>query len=380
MAPVSNVCNFKKEPSSTRTYILSINIQNAETADIILEKSASGKLVRLEESSVLNDHTISASFTDSQNNIGKLNIELNNESIFLSTTIEQKNDELSIGNQDLIFQLVNKSDRPIEKSITVDTLIQWATNKTYLGSLSQAGYQVEFSKTMTAGGGINKHLAAYQIKNTKISLLLADFDLARTSSYVDMEKNRLDDFYIVGIIAPASVAIPQKAGKTASIYEDNNILYIPKVQEFVLNSNIESLSPEYCVYFTFDEEDTGTAINGDTMVGITSKILIGENFDWVERELKKSFMKSSVIAQFKDSHQKSSQEYAVHASVEAMHQNMSLICVMCNCPDCTDKYYYFKNDATTGKTQLITELLSDNNYLQTDLWKSHPEFFKEFIE
>ena len=203
-----------------------INIQNAETADIILEKSASGKLVRLEESSVLNDHTISASFTDSQNNIGKLNIELNNESIHLSTTIEQKNDELSIGNQDLTFQLVNKSDRPIEKSITADTLIQWATNKTYLGSLSQAGYQVEFSKTMTAGGGINKHFAAYQIKNTKISLLLADFDLARTSSYVDMEKNRLDDFYIVGIIAPASVAIPQKTGKTASIYEDNNILSI----------------------------------------------------------------------------------------------------------------------------------------------------------
>ena len=140
-----------------------INIQNAETADIILEKSVSGKLVRLEESSVLNDHTISASFTDSQNNVGKLNIELKDESIHLSTTVEQKNDELSIGNQDLTFQLVNKSDRPIEKSITSDTLIQWATNKTYLGSLSQAGYQVEFSKTMTAGGGINEHLAAYQI-------------------------------------------------------------------------------------------------------------------------------------------------------------------------------------------------------------------------
>lgn len=357
-----------------------INIQNAETADIILEKSASGKLVRLEESSVLNDHTISASFTDSQNNVGKLNIELKDESIHLSTTVEQKNDELSIGNQDLTFQLVNKSDRPIEKSITSDTLIQWATNKTYLGSLSQAGYQVEFSKTMTAGGGINKHLASYQIKNTKISLLLADFDLARTSSYVDMEKNRLDDFYIVGIIAPASVAIPQKTGKTASIYEDNNILYIPKVQDFNLNSNIESLSPEYCVYFTFDEEDTSTAINGDTMVGITSKILIGENFDWVERELKKSSVESSAIAQFKDSHQKSSQEYAVMAWVEAMHQNISLICVKCNCPNCTNKYYYFKNDATTGETQLITELLSDNDYLQTDLWKNHPEFFKEFLE
>ena len=131
---------------------------------------------------------------------------------------------------------------------------------------------------------------------------------------------------------------------------------------------------------TFDEEDTSTAINGDTMVGITSKILIGENFDWVERELKKSSVESSAIAQFKDSHQKSSQEYAVMAWVEAMHQNISLICVKCNCPNCTNKYYYFKNDATTGETQLITELLSDNDYLQTDLWKNHPEFFKEFLE
>ena len=357
-----------------------INIQNAETADIILEKSVSGKLVRLEESSVLNDHTISASFTDSQNNVGKLNIELKDESIHLSTTVEQKNDELSIGNQDLTFQLVNKSDRPIEKSITSDTLIQWATNKTYLGSLSQAGYQVEFSKTMTAGGGINEHLAAYQIKNTKISLLLADFDLTRTRSYEDMERNRLDDFYIVGIIAPASVAIPQKIGKTASVYENNNVLYIPKVQDFMLNSDIESQSPEYCVYFTFDEDDTSTAINGDTMVGITSKILIGENFDWVGQELKKSSLESSALAQFKDSHQKSSQEYSVYASVEAMHQNISLICVTCNCPDCTNKYYYFKNNATTGETQFITELLYDSDYFQTDLWKSHPEFFKEFLE
>lgn len=207
-------------------------------------------MVRFEESSVLNDHTISASFTDSQNNVGKLNIELNNECIHLSTTIEQENEELSIGNQDLTFQLINKSDRPIEKSITADTLIQWATNKTYLNSLSQAGYQVEFSKTMTAGGGINKHLAAYQIKNTKISLLLADFDLAHTSSHIDMGNNLLKDFYIVGIIAPANVAIPQKVGKLASIYEENKVLYIPNVQDFVLNSDVESQSPEYCVFFS----------------------------------------------------------------------------------------------------------------------------------
>lgn len=134
------------------------------------------------------------------------------------------------------------------------------------------------------------------------------------------------------------------------------------------------------MYFTFDEDDTSTAINGDTMVGITSKILIGENFDWVGQELKKSSLESSAIAQFKDSHQKSSQEYSVYASVEAMHQNISLICVTCNCPDCTNKYYYFKNNATTGETQFITELLYDSDYFQTDLWKSHPEFFEEFLE
>lgn len=99
--------------------------------------------------------------------------------------------------------------------------------------------------------------------------------------------------HIVGIIAPASVAIPQKIGKTASVYENNNVLYIPKVQDFMLNSDIESQSPEYCVYFTFDEDDTSTAINSDTMVGITSKILIGENYDWVGQELKKSSLESS---------------------------------------------------------------------------------------
>lgn len=236
-----------------------INIQNAATADFIVEKTENGKKVRIEESAELNNRTIGASFIDSQNNSGKITIVLDNESINVTTVIDNENETFSVGNQNVSFKVIDKCDRPIEQSVTSDILMQWTENKTYLDSLKQAGYPMEFYKTVTAGGGINEHFAVYKIKNTDIKLLLADFDLASTYSYLEIENNILKDFYIVGIIAPAEVAIPQKIDNISRVYEEHNVLYIPKVEEFMLNQ-FDSNSVEYCTYFGFDENLSETTI------------------------------------------------------------------------------------------------------------------------
>ena len=366
---------YLSEDKSVSFYI---NIQDAATVNLILEKTINGQKVRIEESSVLDNHTITASFTDSENNIGEMTITLNNNDINLITTLESESEPLSIGNLNLTFLLSQRSDRPMEHKITSETLQQWMTNRTSLGELNRTGYQLEFYKTMTAGGGINNHFAGYQIVNTDIKLLLADFDLSSAKSHNDMEKYPLDDFYIVGVIAPVELVCPQEIGGTPHVYDENKILYAPNVQDFILMSDLESGSPEYCVFFTFNESEANAVIDSNSMIGITSQVLIGNNFSWVERDLKENFIEVSVLSQFKKSHSETTQYYA-GATVVAEKSNMALICVTCNCPDCTNKYYYYKKNTETSEIRFVTELLNNSYIGQIDMWENYPELFDEFL-
>lgn len=363
--------------SIDKTITFYINIQNASTADIIVEKTENNKKVRLEESAKLNNRTISASFIDSQNNSGKITITLDNESIYVTTVLDNENETFSIGNQNVIFKVIDKSDRPIEQSVTSDILMQWTENKTYLDNLKQAGYQIEFYKTVTAGGGTNEHFAVYKIKNTDIKLLLADFDLASTYSYLEIENNILKDFYVVGIIAPAEVAVPQKIGNISRVDEENNILYIPKVDEFMLNG-LDSNSVEYCTYFSFNESSSETTIGNDTLIGITSKALIGENLNLVKEYLIRDFSSASAISQFKATHSDSTQNYYIGGFVEASNVSSDLICVECRCPDCQYKYYFYKHNHITGKTEFVTEIFDDSDSFSGGVSIKYPELFEEF--
>ena len=366
---------YLSEDKSVSFYI---NIQNSATANLILEKTTNGQKVRTEESSILVGHTITASFTDSENNIGEMTITLNNDDIHLITRLESESKPLSIGNLNLTFLLSQRSDRPMKQRITSETLMQWMTNQTSLSNLKQAGYQVEFDKNMTAGGGINNHFAGYIINNTDVKLLVADFDLSSARSHSDIEKYPLEDFYIVGVIAPAELVCPQETGGTPHVYDESKILYAPNVQDFMLMSDFESGSPEYCVFFSFSESEANAGIDSNSMIGITSQALIGNNFSWVERDLKEKFINASVLSQFKKAHSETTQYYA-DATVVAEKSNMALICVTCRCPDCTNKYYYYKKNTETSEIRFVTELLNNSYIAQIDIWKNYPKLFEEFL-
>jgi len=355
-----------------------INIQNAASAEIAVEKTAQqGKKISVRESAVLDGRVITVVYTDSQDNAGKMTVTLDNDIIKLKTVSESENDGLSIGNLDIAFLLEQRSDRPMEPDVNHETIMQWLTAKTTLSDLKQSGYNVEFSKNMESAGGVNDHFSVYLIDNTDIKLLLADFDLSETKSYNDIKNLILDDYYIVGIIAPESIAVPQKTGEGSGVYGENGILYAVNVQDFVLEPETEM---EYCVSFTFNENALDDAVSDNSAVGVTSKALIGDNLNWVEKSLKESYVETSAVVQFKKTHSQMSQGYYIWAAIAAEKSDKALVCVMCNCPDCNNKYYYYKHDVLTDETKFIVEVSGDGEYLQTDIWKNYPDFFNEFLE
>lgn len=249
-----------------------INIQDAATANLILEKTTDGQKVRTEESSVLNNHIITVSFTDSQNNAGKMTITLNNDDIHLTTMLESESEVLSIGNLDLTFLLVQKSDRPMEKGVTSETLIQWMTNRTSLNDLNQAGYQVEFVRIWRMGGGTSECAKVYRIVNTDLKLLVCNFDLSKLEHiyvYGDEERYRLDNYFICGVIAPAKLACPKKIGQNLSFFKEGTILYYPNATDF--HEGMHSFFE-----FSYGEENNSETIQADSLIGITSKKLIGD--------------------------------------------------------------------------------------------------------
>lgn len=359
-----------------------INIQNSATANIIIERtSVQGKKVSVKEASTLNNNTITATYTDSQNNTGEMYIVLNNDDIHLKTSeIETNMKSLSLGNLDVTFQLSQRSDRPIEQGVDNEAIIQWLTAKTSLSDLKQSGYQLDFDSNLTSGGGTNDHFVVYSIVNTDIKLLLADFDLSTTTSYDDMESHALSDFYIVGIIATASIVSSQKLGKASCVYNDNDILYATNVQNFILMSDPLGNSPEYCISYSFDENRIGDKITENSVVGITSKNLIGQNFNWVEESLKEKHSEALVAANFNKSHLSAAQNYYTLATIVAKQQNIYLICVHCNSPQIYNKYYYYKSNILTGEVQFITELTGDSDYSTIDLWKNYPDLFGDFLK
>lgn len=350
-----------------------INIQNAATADLILEKTASdGKKVRAEESAELNNHSISAFFTDSESNTGEITVTLNNDSIHVTTLVQSDSTAFSVGNLDLTFLVAQRSDRPMEQSITSETLNQWLLNRTSLSELRQAGYQIEKYKDMTSGGAINEHLDAYQIQNTDIKLLMADFDLSFVKSYDDIEKYPLDDFYIVGVIAPAGIACPQEIRQSPRVYEENDILYASNVQDFELMSDDWQI--EYCIGFTFSDTDIDKSIGDNSLMGLTSKMLIGDNFNWVVSDLSNMFLQNVAVSQFRITYQISSEENITSFIVEE-NSNAVLISINYN-----QIVYYYRGDKNIGEIEFITEISCNSGADESDtLWKNYPDLFSEFL-
>lgn len=359
---------YLSEDKSVSFYI---NIQDAATANLILEKTINGQKVRTEESSVLVGHTITASFTDSENNTGEMTITLNNDDIHLITSIESESEPLSIGDLNLIFLLSQRSDRPLEQGVTSETLIQWMTNRTSLSDLNQAGYQLEYFK-VSAGFGAAENspwFSGYKIVNTDIKLLLSNVDWSRAKNVNDTQNNLLDDFYIVSVIAPAELACPQKLGDAAFVYKENNVVYALNVIDFIVYER-------YHFFFLFaDDNIKDTTIGNDSMVGMTSQILAGRDFDNMAEDLLQIFLEESALSQFRNTYQPREDVYITPTIVQ-QKSDIVLIGI-----DYEQHVYYYRGNKDTGEVQFMADIPCDtsNSRLQWTEWRNYPELFGEFL-
>ena len=274
---------YQSSDSNTFFYI---NIQDGKTAELILERiEKQSAKVRVKESAELVDNTIKLSFTDSQSNTGNMTVILNDDNIIVKTVTESANNSVSIGDLDLIFLVKDKGDRPIESEVNADTIFTWLSKRTYLNDLKQSGYDLNFVKIMTAGGGTFNHAKVYKIANTDIQVMVMDFDLSTTQSFNEIEVKKINDYAIVGVAAPANLVCPQKIGENSQLYVENDILYVPNMEYWQLSNCLSDYTLEYCV--AFETNQGAEIIDKSSIVGMTSKCLIGEyNFGWLVEQQK----------------------------------------------------------------------------------------------
>ncbi|MDD6094766.1 MAG: hypothetical protein PUC29_03375 [Clostridia bacterium] len=355
-----------------------INIQNGKTVEVFLERLVDGnKKVRLEESTTLTDDEFELSFIDSQSNSGKIKIKLIDTGIVITTSMENTLETISIGNIDLEFSLQQRTDTPEERDISSDIITSWMRERITLNELKQSGYEIEFVRMMPAGGGINEHAKTYRIANTDIQLLVMDFDLSKTTDYDAMSNNLLDDYAVCAVIAPAEVIAPQDIGKSGNIYQESDILYYPGVTSFQLTGG-----PGYSVDF-YKEITAMNTIQKDTLIGVTSKILMGEyNYDSLYNSLRKETLSNSIIIDFSarkniDIEVQSSNEPECYI-LQENDENILVAAFMWGQSTVT---YYTGNlkslNYSLVKTIDVGFPISGSDAL--DEWKKYPEDFGEFI-
>ncbi len=259
-------------------FTLYINVHNANTVSATIEHLVAGsRRVSLEVENQLEGNKFQAVYIDSQGNAGTVTLILSNDRILLTTTTVGDS-ELSMGNTQMEFLLSQRTDKPLHKEITAEDLRSWLTQRTFLSDLKQSGIELEFARETVAGGGTNIHAVVYTIANTDIQLMLMDFDLTKTHNYDEIEENLLDDYYVVGLIAPAALLCESKIGQTAKLYLEGDILYAINVASFRLTITVDN-SPEYCVAFFGDATDF--RVNADTLVGAVSNQALGDfNFQY----------------------------------------------------------------------------------------------------
>uniref|UniRef100_UPI0040272A8B toll/interleukin-1 receptor domain-containing protein n=1 Tax=Eubacterium sp. TaxID=142586 RepID=UPI0040272A8B len=357
---------YKNEDVSCSLYL---NIIDSQSAEFIFEKSLDGKVVRVEETATIVDNTISAKYIDSLSNEGDISLALLNDKVEIDVTTNIKTGNLYLGDIHVAFSLTKKTDRPMNKEVTRETILSWMTNLTYVEDLKTAGYELEYidhSDQYDFSLGIQ-----YKIVNTDVTIITEDYDLSKYTA-IQQDKPKLKDNAIFAVIAPAVLVCPEKIGQTSPVFLENDIAYVPNVTN--IDDSQEALD------FVADEEleyeqtlkKSFFSVTKDSFVGIVSKKLFGaEQYNHVIESRQNHYYKVMFVEQnsIKDSYE--------HIKLVSKKSNAALVCIRDHSSkNFNDKYY--KMNLSTFKADFITQLVSPNDY-EYENWKNYPELFSEFL-
>lgn len=377
---------YVSEDASCSLYL---NIIDSQSAEFIFEKSLDSKVVRVEETATIVDNTISAKYIDSLSNEGDISLALLNDKVEVDVTTNIKAGNLYLGDIHVVFSLTQKTDRPMTKKVTKETILSWMTNLTYVEDLKTAGYELEYidhSDQYDFSFGTQ-----YKIANTDVTIITSNWDLSQYTNQQDSPK--LKDNAIFAVIAPAALVCPEKIGQTGPVFLENDIAYVPNMTNFFDGNYDENTEKNY---FNFGDGDDNLRTNtmqylpeqnffnviNDSFVGITSSKLLGiDNYNHLI-EFHKNYY---YITMFVHTNTIESHPDASDASIKIISKksDLALVCVREHIVqnDGWISYYnskYYKMNLSTFKADFIIqfERIDDYNY---EIWKNYPELFEEFL-
>jgi len=210
-----------------------------------------GNKCTITEMGLFEDGLLSVRYTDSEGNEGNAIISFADCGLKVVIENTVTNSSVFIPDEQIVFEITEKSDAPILKTPDFAALSDMLTSITTLKDLRRIGYEYEYDQPLYRSNSEVR----YVFSNTSISF-------AGYSYNIDTGKE-VDDDIIYGIEAPASIVAPEYIGKNDSPFVIGHLLYIPKatmdVGDYLDETGHYTIRP-----FILDNSE-GT-INGDTVI------------------------------------------------------------------------------------------------------------------
>ena len=370
---------------------LYLNIVDCKTAEFVFEKTVDKKLVKIEESMVVENNKFKGKYTDNINNEGNVLVKLSNQAITVKITTTTEGGDVSLGELEVKFKIKNKTDRPAMKTLTKEAVLEWINNTTYLEDVKAAGFELEYVDNYSEP--ISPFGIYYKIANTDIQLITTDYDLSKYNGQYDDPKS--DKQTVVGVIATAEFMCPDKIGEDGHAFAENGNVFVPGnvVLYTSMNDDDGDTDRDYInfVYDLYNEREYGSVletIKSDTLVGVTSENVLGtQNYNYIIKSHREKYLKALILKQYSDEYEEKYLQYDIYVKVLVEKGNYALICVTETRLDYYSYYtkyykdYYYKMNLSTFKSEYIATLTYGydgyDGYVQ---WKDYPEYFDDFLD
>ena len=182
----------------------------------IISRNEDGNTCTISDTIEFEGKECKISYTDSEGNHGDCQITLNNSDIILKITNTEKVSDVFVPDNNINFLLSDKSDQPIQKSVTIDFLKQILKNETTIGDIKRQGYDISFDSVSSGFEMASENM--YKFDNTDISLEVSFYS----------EGNKDDDSVTVFVVyAPMSVVDPDRVGDIDDPYIDGEFVFYP---------------------------------------------------------------------------------------------------------------------------------------------------------
>lgn len=384
--------------SKDQGHTLYLNLIDGETANFTFEKIIDKKIVKIEESMVINDNKISGQYIDNLTNEGNITIKLHNDKVTVEVTTTTENNKVFIGKESVEFLLKDKSDRPQIKTVSKELLLDWIKTPTSFEDLKAMGYEFEFVDN--SGPYDTTFGAQHRIANTDISVIVSDYDLSAYNGEKQWDYDSLpvlDEEIIIAIFAPADFICSDKIGKSAKAFTKDNVVYVPNANSLseirysdicLINFNLESHQSSGITMDT-------TNVAANSQVGITSKAVAGNhNYQLIIKYNEDIYRRTVAVKQHKKDHPDEVESHSINVIFLKEKNNALLTCVHVrrtysglDYPNTIGSFYFYRIDLSSYKCSLILRK-NDVGYINAygsktyeyDIWESYPEYFSEFLD